>query len=262
MNWKFVNTGFQTGSFNMYFDEKLASRLRDGSGHPTLRVYGWNPPAISIGANQRVEDFDLARLEREGIGLVRRPTGGRAILHAQELTYSIVMPAATRSSREIYSSVSTGLLAGIQLIGIDAQFAPADRALPRSFEDPASIPCFASSARWEIQVDGRKIVGSAQRRYGTVVLQHGSLLLGPQHLKLPEFLAPGLREADAELGGRLADHTIDAETVLGRRVGFEEAVSCVRRGFERAWQILFEEETLDPDFPAMFSEPTQPLYRS
>ena len=91
MNWRFENTGTSSGVFNMEYDEALARTLMDGSGNPTIRVYGWQPYAISLGWNQSLDEIDVERTKSEGVDVVRRPTGGRAILHANELTYSVVM---------------------------------------------------------------------------------------------------------------------------------------------------------------------------
>jgi lipoyl(octanoyl) transferase len=243
MRWKYIDTGFRSGKFNMEFDEFLAARV-DQEGEPAvLRVYGWEPPAISIGRHQRMEDFDLAALERSGIDLVRRPTGGRAILHAHELTYSVVMPAAGRSPREVYRFISEGLLRALRLLGIDARLTERDEGLRTPPDDPHSLPCFSSSAKDELQFANRKLAGSAQRRYGRAVLQHGSLLLGPEHRRIVEFLSPNVQDARTLLEADLANHTIDAESILGRAVSFEECARALKDGFELACGITFEERS-------------------
>jgi lipoate-protein ligase A len=245
MSWEFLNTGFRTGIENMNLDEALANQLRAGPGRPTVRVFGWRPYAVSIGFNQRLEDFDQSALSAQGIDIVRRPTGGRAIFHAHELTYSVVLEAADRGAREIYRSISESLLCGLTLLGIDARLTDTDTDLARSARDPLSIPCFTSSAKSEIQFDGKKLIGSAQRRYGTVVLQHGSLLLGPQHRQIVNFLAPLNEHSRALIDDDLISRTIDAETILGRHVSFDEAAGCVKRGFELAWGIQFNERSAE-----------------
>ncbi|HEY6192623.1 MAG TPA: lipoate--protein ligase family protein [Bacteroidota bacterium] len=241
MRWNFVDTGFRSGAFNMEFDELLASRLEQSDEEGTLRVYGWNPPAISIGRHQRVEDFDADALERAGIDLVRRPTGGRAILHSRELTYSIVMRSGERSPREVYRFISGGLLQAFKLLGVDAALTENDRGLKAPAADPHSLPCFSSSAKDEIQYEGRKLAGSAQRRYGRVVLQHGSLLLGPQHRRIVEYLAPAVGHAARLIADDLANRTIDVESILGREVPFEECARAMKQGFELSCGITFEE---------------------
>src|SRR5712671_3314759 len=106
MKWTFLDTGFRSAAFNMDTDVRLAEALRDGTGLPTLRVYGWEPHAISLGAHQRYEDFDARRLASAHVDIVRRPTGGRAILHAHELTYSVVTEMNGRSLRELYGFIN------------------------------------------------------------------------------------------------------------------------------------------------------------
>jgi lipoate-protein ligase A len=239
MTWDFLNTGFHPGAFNMDLDRSLADRLLKGEGNPTLRVYAWDPPAISIGYNQSMDDFDTRKLREAGVDIVRRPTGGRAILHAHELTYSVVMKTENRTLREIYRLINEALLRGLCVLGIDARLVDATDSVEAMYRNPSSIPCFASSSKSEIQFNGRKLLGSAQRRYGDVVLQHGSLLLGPQHQRLMEFLSrPPERQAEESLSAR----AIDAETILGRDVTFEEAAAAVKLGFERLPGVVFSED--------------------
>jgi len=241
MKWKFLNTGFRSGSFNMEFDESLAFQLKNNYAAPVLRIYGWSPYAISLGFNQNIQDFDAFKLSEAGIDLIRRPTGGRAILHAHELTYSVVMQINDRGPRAIYHFVNECLLRGLQYMGIDAQLSSHDDNFRKLYKDKSSIPCFSSSAKSEIQFEGRKLVGSAQRRYGTVILQHGSLLLGPQHRRITEFLAPHIQDAREILEDDLNMRTTDAETILGRTVLFEEAADCIRHGFEERCDVIFDD---------------------
>ncbi len=225
----------------MAADEGMAERLRNGEALPTLRLYGWSPPAVSLGYHQDIEDFDLPSLRSAGVDIVRRPTGGKAILHDRELTYCIVTALDERGPRALYRSVNACLLRGLRNLGIDAELSSAEPDFRALYRDPSSIPCFSSSARDEIQFRGKKLVGSAQRRFGRVILQHGSLLLGPQHLGLVRFLSPGIRELEGNMEEALAGHTTDAETILGREVTYDEAAEAIRRGFESTWNIKFEE---------------------
>jgi lipoyl(octanoyl) transferase len=247
MTWLFTNQGARPGSFNMLFDEAMAEELRNGLRPPTLRLYGWNPPAISLGYNQRAEDFDAEALRRAGIDLVRRPTGGRAILHDRELTYSCVAYLDENGPRALYRSINLCLLAGLKILGIRAELSGSQPDFRALYTEPSSIPCFASSAKDEIQYHGKKLVGSAQRRFGTVVLQHGSLLLGPQHRKIVNFLAPHAQGSEGIMDATLRDHTVDAATILGKDVPFDEAAEAVRKGFESTLGISFEESDAVPD---------------
>ncbi len=246
MTWQFLNTGFRDGAFNMRFDEELASELKTGDGQPTVRVFGWKPYCISLGFNQKIEDINLEKCGREGIDVVRRPTGGRAILHAEELTYSVVMFADGRNILETHRDISRALVHGLRLLGADAELAKSQPDFPRLYKNPSSVPCFSSSARYEIEYRGRKLVGSAQRRFNGVILQHGSILIGDFHQRLAEFLNPETRNHSfesreppkrEELRQTLADHTITLSEILQRTVTFEEVAERIKRGFQEEWQI-------------------------
>jgi len=233
MNWAFLPTGARSGAYNMALDEALARRLGgDPTGPSVFRLYGWSPHAVSVGFHQEIGEFSQAALERAGIDLVRRPTGGKAILHARELTYSVVTGLGERGPRELYRWINEGLLRGLRLLGIEAELSSQEPDFRQLYRDARSIPCFASSSKSEIQSRGRKLIGSAQRRYGSVILQHGSFLLGPEHHRLVEFLSPSVAEAGARIAEELASHTVDAEAILGRPLPFEEAAEALRSGFE------------------------------
>jgi lipoyl(octanoyl) transferase len=240
-HWRFLNTGAQSGAWNMAFDEELAIRLRDGVDTlPVLRVYTWQPYTISIGFNQQVEDFDVGKMASAGIDIVRRPTGGRAIFHAHELTYSVVIPIGERGPRAIYRFINEALLAGLHRMGISATLTSHDDNFQKLYKDPTSIPCFSSAARSEIQYDGRKLVGSAQRRFGNVILQHGSFLLGQQHRHIVDFLNSQSENIRSIIEEDLSTRTIEAETILQRPVTFEEAAESMKQGFEEYCHIEFD----------------------
>jgi len=241
MNWIFMNTGYHSGRFNMEFDEALAFQLKNNIGRETLRVYGWNPYCISLGFNQHPDDFDNSKLIHDGIDIVRRPTGGRAILHAHELTYSIVARLRDLTPRAMYRFINEGLLAALHALGVDAQFTETDADFRTLYHDPASVPCFSSSAKSEIQFNGKKLVGSAQRRYGTIILQHGSILLGPQHRKLADYLASHIGNAGTTIEEQLLHHTTDLETILDRHVSFTEVSDAIKIGFEQQCGIIFDD---------------------
>lgn len=241
MIWKYINSGFRTGAFNMMFDEQLARQFDQRERQPILRIYGWSPPTISIGFNQNIKVFDISKLSTQGIDIVRRPTGGRAIFHAHELTYSIVMATDDQSPRAIYRYINRGLLRGLQLLGIHAELSSRDTDFRKHYQDESSIPCFSSSAKNEIQFEGKKLVGSAQRRFGNVILQHGSFLLGTEHRKIVDFLADHVNDLRGIIEGTISSRTIEAETILGRPITLDEAAAAIKCGFENEYQIEFEE---------------------
>ena len=247
--WQFINSGYHPGGYNMSFDRLLVDRMVDGEPVSTLRVYGWKPFAVSLGYNQSVDDFDRKKSAEDGVDIVRRPTGGRAILHAEELTYSVVTSANGRSVSDLYCSISKALVAGLQELGVDAEFAPTQPDFPLLYKSQSSIPCFASSARHEIQHGGRKLVGSAQRRYRTkegdeIVLQHGSILLGDAHKNISRYLSDRAAGVQESIQRDLDARTVELNTILKKDVSFDEVASAVKSGFEREWQINFAESTM------------------
>ncbi|MEE2659379.1 MAG: lipoate--protein ligase family protein [Candidatus Latescibacterota bacterium] len=201
---RFVDSGSATGSYNMALDEVLLASCSDSS-IPVLRTYTWDPPAVSIGYGQRAEEIlDLDECQRRGIDVVRRPTGGRAVLHWNELTYSFLSSddhgAVAGSLEDSNCRFGECLVAGLNASGIDAELSP---GTPKRCGKQA--PCFSSTARWEVTRRGRKLVGSAQRRIRGGALQHGSILIGPEHAILVDVSRRGgdrqqLLDACAHLG--------------------------------------------------------------
>jgi lipoate-protein ligase A len=234
-----VDSGKLDGASNMALDAAMAGALAAGQGAPTLRLYGWNPWAISLGYNQREEEIDAARCRESGIDVVRRPTGGRAVLHAEELTYCVVMPAGRRSILDVYNDISRALVRGLGLFGVEATLQRSQPNFPEHYRSPSAIPCFTASARYEIEWDGRKLVGSAQRRVTGathVVLQHGSILCGPAHKRLTEFIRTddNVREL---LRAELNVKTVDLSEAAGGPVDVDRLAECIRQGCELHWGV-------------------------
>lgn len=237
-------TGENAGEFNMRLDETLARLLLEGHGAPTVRLYQWKPWAISLGRHQSMASIDTERCERDGIDVVRRPTGGRAILHAEEMTYSVVMPANEKGIHQVYREISEALVEGLRMFGVHVTLQRIQPDFAELYRNPSSIPCFSSTARYEVEWNGRKLVGSAQRRYmndsTVVVLQHGSILCGPAHRRLADYLTladgqlPAIRTA-------LHEKTADMSEATGSRVDMQRLEECLREGFESAWGISFNE---------------------
>lgn len=166
----------------MALDHALMARARR-TGESVLRVYEWSAPALSLGRNQRaIGIYDDAELARRAIGVVRRPTGGRALLHHREVTYSVTAPMAVDESLgAAYARVNRMLLHALASLGVAAAIArPRTRAL-----SPSAIPCFAEPARGEIVVGERKLAGSAQWRDDGALLQHGSIIVDDDQALLP-----------------------------------------------------------------------------
>jgi len=256
MLWSFEHTGYRSGEFNMQYDERLAREVASGERLPTVRVYGWNPPAISCGWHQSLDEIDREAAERAGIGVVRRPTGGRAILHSEELTYSVVsdlrgfenlsgMEGDSISS--IYRIIGEALVCGLQHLGIRASLEKSQPYFPAFYRVTSGAACFSSSARHEIKVGGRKLVGSAQRRFSfggkEVILQHGSILMGADHLRIADFLKLESEDSHDALKEELSMKTTDITSIIGSSIEVDDVATAVRRGFEERWNIEFESRT-------------------
>jgi lipoate-protein ligase A len=243
--WQFLNTGFHPGSFNMELDVRLTEKLQHNQILPTLRVYGWKPWAISLGYNQSEHDIDKEKCSEFGIDIVRRPTGGRAILHANEITYSVVMFADGKSVSEVYSEISRSLVCALQKLCPEITYENSQPNFQALYKKQESIPCFSASARYEVQINGKKLVGSAQRRYAMdgfpdVVLQHGSILLGCEHKLLAEVLHLENENVKNRIAEDIEQKTVDLSTASKRIVTFEETADVIRSGFEETMSIRFQ----------------------
>jgi lipoyl(octanoyl) transferase len=182
--WRLLVTPAAPGAENMALDEALMTRARQ-TDEWTLRVYAWSAPTISLGRNQSaMRHYDRERIRRHGLAVVRRPTGGRAILHHREITYSVTGPAShAGSERESYSRVTRLLVRALENIGVRATVA---RRQERA-RAPDATPCFERPGEGELTFEGRKLAGSAQWRSDGALLQHGSILVGDDQGRLSEF---------------------------------------------------------------------------
>ncbi|MEQ1858010.1 MAG: biotin/lipoate A/B protein ligase family protein, partial [Longimicrobiales bacterium] len=174
--WRRLPYGVLDGARNMALDHSLADALDHGRG--TLRLYGWTRPTISLGRNEPAEAFPLESLRRSGFDVVRRPTGGRAVLHDRELTYAVVAPLkAWGGVREAYMRIHEALAAGLRTLGAPVEVVGSGATVRGRALPPDAGPCFQVPAVGEVVAQGRKLVGSAQARIGGALLQHGSILL-------------------------------------------------------------------------------------
>ena len=214
----------------MAIDEAILYALAAGHGQPTLRFYAWDPPCLSLGYNQHFSDVDEAACRRLGYDWVRRATGGRAILHTDELTYSIIThrhdPRVQGGVLESYRALSRGLLAGLERLGASAVQAKGEK--PRQGMEGAA--CFDTPSHYEVTLNGKKLVGSAQARRKRMILQHGTLPLQGDITRIFEVLA--LPETEkSRLGVQLLAHATTLEAELGRIVSFAEAAQSLAQGF-------------------------------
>jgi lipoate-protein ligase A len=214
------------GATNMAVDEALWLSRQRGEGPPTIRFFAWDPPTVSLGYGQALDDHvDVAACRRLGVGLVRRPTGGSAIYHdgpERELTYTVVAAnddlGVGGDLLEAYRWIACALARGLQSLGAPVEIV----GLPRG-KGQAPAFCFARTGRYEIEVGGRKLVGSAQRRRGRCFLQHGSVLLGVDE--------PRLRALFPTTPAPMATLTT-LDVALGRRPTFDEVAATLEAAFE------------------------------
>jgi lipoate-protein ligase A len=243
--WRLLDTGLNDGATNMAIDEAILMAVAAGLSSPTVRFYGWQPPCVSVGYAQPLRDeIDLEACRRLGYTWVRRPTGGRAILHIDELTYSVVAPLQEpRVAGDIltsYRRLSEGLIAGLSLLGCDATQADQDVGAHSS---DLSAACFDVPSPYEIVVQGRKLVGSAQARRSRTVLQHGTLPLHGDVTRLGQVLAVSQPER-AVMRGTLRRRAIALDEALGHCVCWSEAAAALAKGFAQALNLTLVPEGL------------------
>lgn len=172
----------------MQLDHFLAREMSKHFDKPILRFFTWKPYCISLGFHQNLSDIDQKLCAHRGIDIVRRPTGGRAILHAEELTYSVIYPFDDLDVADVYRLIHLPFVEALQEWGIPAEFQAAQADFRQIYKTDRAYLCFATSAQHEVEIHGKKLIGSAQRVYNHAILQHGSILLGPAHLQLVDFL--------------------------------------------------------------------------
>jgi len=233
--WRLLLHGAGTGAWNMAADEAILLHADRSAMPPTLRLYSWSPPCVSVGRFQKVDgNVDTEACAALGFHLVRRPTGGRAILHHHEVTYGIVAPLGGAGILESYRELSTGLLRAVELLGASASYG-SDAAAASG----QGASCFAHAARCDLVADGRKIIGSAQVRTQRHLLQQGSIPLRVD-LELNAKVFGWRSTLDAGAAGSLAD-------VLGRVVSADEVVEAVVRGFRESMGLQMEPGVLEAE---------------
>ncbi|HSJ57973.1 MAG TPA: lipoate--protein ligase family protein [Anaerolineae bacterium] len=243
--WRLLVDAEADGATNMAIDEAILEAVVAGDSLPTIRFYQWAPPCLSLGRSQPLADVDLAACRVGGIGVVRRPSGGRAILHTDELTYSVALPAADpRAGDGVvdgYRRLSAGLLAGLERLGAMAVQAAGRRPEQASL----TAICFETPSQYEITVGDRKLVGSAQWRARGGVLQHGTLPLYGDLGRIVHYLA--LDEAARELECTcLRSRALTLHEALRRPVPFLEAATCLAAGFGQVLNLELEQCSLTP----------------
>lgn len=241
--WCFIDSGNCSPSFNMALDEALLDWHSEGKIPPTIRFYGWNPATLSIGYFQKVEkEIDLEAVKSHNLGFVRRPTGGRGVLHEHELTYSVIVseeyPDMPKTVTEAYRVISEGILKGFHLLGLEAYFAvPRTNEEKDALKSPRSAVCFDAPSWYELVVEGRKVAGSAQTRQKGVILQHGSILLDLDEDKLFSLFKYPSDRVKERMQKAFKDKAVAINEISNRKITITDAKDAFKKGFEEGLNI-------------------------
>jgi len=244
--WHFINSGKCTASYNMALDEALLEWHSKGEISPVLRFYEWSPATLSIGYFQSVDkEIDMAKVKEHGLGFVRRPTGGRGVLHEHELTYSVIVsedyPNMPETVTEAYRVISGGLLEGFRNLGLEANFSIPDTERSREgLKNPKSGVCFDAPSWYELVVEGKKVAGSAQTRQKGVILQHGAILLSLDEEKLISLFKFRTEELRARVRRSLPEKAIAIDRLSKEPVTIDDCVKAFSAGFETSLNISLE----------------------
>ncbi len=237
--WRLILSDPASGAWNMALDEALLESCAAHISPSTLRFYSWDPACLSLGYAQPSSDADLTKLNSYGWDLVRRPTGGRAILHTDELTYSITAsveePLIQGSILESYRRLSQALLAGLENLGIQAVAIPKKEGLDSS-KQPV---CFESPSDYEITVEGKKIIGSAQARRLNGVLQHGAIPINGDLTRINQVLHFSEASKMDSANMRLLSHAATLTDIIGSEPSFLDVRKAFIKGFQNTFDLEF-----------------------
>ncbi len=242
MKWRVIISGIGRAADNMAVDEAMLKAHAAGQVPPTIRFYGWQPAAVSLGYFQKAAaEVDIAECRRQGIDVVRRLTGGRAVLHDAELTYSLVVsethPLVPPTITASYRFFSQGLLAGLKTMGIDAQMSLPKAAYGQTKRRHTSAACFDAPSHYEVTFGRRKLIGSAQVRKDGVILQHGSVLLNFNPKQVASLLNLPSPEAKDTVAAMLAQRAISITEAANRQISWEETCQAMMTAFGPALGI-------------------------
>lgn len=244
VDWRLLVDPPRDGSKNMAIDEALLEHCasEEYAYHfPTVRFYQWSHPTLSLGYNQEVKgSLQLSACRERGIPIVRRPTGGKAVFHDQELTYSVIASFSSHPFRmsvaDNYRMISEALTEGLKLLNLEVRIAEEDTP---AYSPSGPEACFARLSRYEISCQGFKLVGSAQRRKRKAFLQHGSILLDADRQLVRKLIK--------SKGSQDKWDFVSVREVLGRSVTFEEMIPLLVRGFEKKFKIRLKASQLSEE---------------
>lgn len=267
MKWRFIDGGVRNGRWHMAVDQAVMEAVTEGRVPPTLRLYRWNPPCLTLGYFQKAErDVNFEACEAAGITVTRRLTGGRAVLHHKELCYSLVLPrhlpGLDESVTVSYRQLSRGLAEGFALLGL-----PVVMVKPVSHQGPhTGGACFDALSAYELAAEGKKIVGSAQARRGGALLQHGSILNDLDVDLLFSTMKDENPERLAKARASFLEKATSIRHLIGHPLPEEELWRAFKKGFElalgRDFGAQFEEEELTAEEQRRAEELEQAVYGS
>ncbi|WP_100331542.1 lipoate--protein ligase family protein [Bacillus xiapuensis] len=244
--WKFVDSGQRSASYNMAMDEALLDWHSEGVIPPVIRFYGWKPAALSIGYFQKAKkEINFEAVEKHGLGFVRRPTGGRGVLHEHELTYSVIVsenhPNMPAGVTDAYRVISEGILKGFHHLGLEAYFAvPKTESEKEHLKKPRSSVCFDAPSWYELVVEGRKIAGSAQTRQKGVILQHGSILLDLDEDKLFSLFNYPNERVKNRMRQAFRKKAVAINEISSKKITLDMARQAFKQGFEEGLSVELE----------------------
>ncbi|WP_163539320.1 biotin/lipoate A/B protein ligase family protein [Gracilibacillus sp. YIM 98692] len=261
--WYFLDSKEQTPAYNMAVDECLLNWHSNGTIPPVLRFYQWKPAGLSVGYFQKTKNkIDIEAVSNRGIEIVRRLTGGRAVLHDQELTYSVIVsenhPMMPRSVKEAYLVISKGLLEGFRFLDINAEFAVPEGKL----ETSQSAVCFEEPSWYELIVDGKKAAGSSQTRKKGVILQHGSIPITVDNETLYDLFVYPNEKVKARARSAFKDKAVSIEEVRSKPTSIEETKSAFKKGFQKGLGIELKELTFTQEQEQEIEKLMQEKYQS
>jgi len=264
--WRYIVKEAMSPAMNMAVDEAILQLHSQGKVPPTVRFYTWNPATLSIGYFQKaIKEINMDAVRENGLGFVRRATGGRAVLHDKELTYSVIVseehPRMPSSVTEAYKIISMGLLHGFQNLGLKAEMVSlASEEEKEKYSSPGSSACFDSPSWYELVVEGKKVAGSAQTRQKGVILQHGSILLDMD----VELLFSLLNFPSERVRQRMIDSfrqkAVTINEVSPRSISLREAIDAFGRGFASGLEVELVPSQLTEEERALAEELARTRY--
>ncbi|GED24138.1 octanoyltransferase LipM [Brevibacillus agri] len=264
--WRYIVTEAMSPAMNMAVDEAILQLHSEGKVPPTVRFYTWDPATLSIGYFQKaIREINLEEVQKRGLGFVRRATGGRAVLHDQELTYSVIVseehPRMPSGVTEAYKIISLGLLHGFQNLGLAAEMVSlASEEEKEKYTSPGSSACFDSPSWYELVVEGKKVAGSAQTRQKGVILQHGSILLDMDVELLFSLLHFPSDRVKQRMMDSFRQKAVTINEVSPRPVSLQEAIEAFSKGFATGLEVELVPSALTDEELALAEELARTRY--